>query len=342
MGSATFLEVEAPRRVAVRGPVATIDRDPAGFAALVERVGRGYELSASGVLTLPGGRFHLPSGIVSVSGLFPDEAIPLDGFPYSWQLTPSLKTLWSPATTVPDGYLVSPQLSHGYYHWVCEVLPLALLCAESDESGTLPLYVGAELPPFVSSYLELVGLGARIVPLGSGVYRCNRLRVPVFPGGAEWPSPDHLLATRRRVLDALGPAPRRRHRLLITRQDAVDRRLVNEDELLGCPSLGLERISLDGMTVREQVSSFRDAELIVSPHGAGLANMLFAPSDCRVVELVGAKHFSACYMVIASVLGQPYAYVAASHRGRDLSVDVSDVRNVIESLEAVEENDVAR
>ena len=31
---------------------------------------------------------------------------------------------------------------------------------------------------------------------------------------------------------------------------------------------------------------FRQAKTIIAPHGAGLANLIFAPSDCRVVELI--------------------------------------------------------
>ena len=76
--------------------------------------------------------------------------------------------------------------------------------------------------------------------------------------------------------------------------------------------------------------------MIVSPHGAGLANMLFARDGCRVVELVGRRHYAACYLIIASVLGQPYDYVSCDDRGRDLVVDPHDVVTVVRELGAAD------
>jgi capsular polysaccharide biosynthesis protein len=327
--------LDPPARASVTRSVATAAAHSSDILELASRVSRGYQLSASGVLELPGGRFHLPSGIVASAGRFPDELITLDGFPYAWQLADTLRALWWSARTVPDGVLVSQQLSSNYYHWICEILPAAIRSADVDDAAGLPMYIAEDLPAFVADSLDLVGLGGRIRTLPSGVYRCETLRAPAFPGGAEWPSPSHLELVRRRMLERVAPAPGRALCLLVSRADAEDRRLRNEEELLtALAPFGVEPVLLGGMSVRDQVALFSRAELIVAPHGAGLTNALFAPRGCAVVELIGALHVSACYMIVASTVGHRHGYVVCPDRGRDLVADVGGVLSVLRDLGA--------
>jgi hypothetical protein len=329
----TFDQIEPPGKVRVQGPRAAVGEVMNEHRRLWDAVTGDYSLSAAGILGLPGGRFHLPSGIVAVDGRFPTETVPLDRFPFSWQFLDATRALWARARPVEDGYLLTLQLSHGYYHWVCETLPLVSLIEAHDPERTNPIYVGADLPPFVAEYLEIFGVADRCRALDRGVYRAERLLVPTFPGGAEWPSPAHLELVRRRSLDALDLSPRPKRRLLISRADAIDRRVLDEDALVdGLADLGVEPVTLEGRSVAEQVELFHDAELIITPHGAGATNMLFAPGDCGIVELVGHSHYSACYMVIASTLGQPYAYVQCGERNRQLVVDPANVRSAVEAV----------
>jgi capsular polysaccharide biosynthesis protein len=97
---------------------------------------------------------------------------------------------------------------------------------------------------------------------------------------------------------------------------------------------GFELAAPAGLPLAEQIALFRDAEVIVSPHGAGLTNMLFARPGCRVVDLVGRKLYSTCYLMMASALGHAYGYVACTDVGRDLRVRPQHVVTVLDQLEA--------
>jgi capsular polysaccharide biosynthesis protein len=329
-----FDTLEGLGEVHVSPPAAGIDRFSPGFSAVWSRVTPSYSLAACGILTLERGRFHAPSGIVSADGLFPAETIPLDGFPYSWQFLDAVRTVRATPTPIGDGYLLGLQLSVNYYHWVAEILPLLFLIEAHDPAGDLPIYLGADLPEFVREYLELLRPGRRFVWLDRGVYVAERLLVPTFPGGAEWPAANHLLAVRRNVLSALGLAPRPRRRLLISRGDALDRRILNEDELLESLSgRGFEHVTLSHLSAVEQIRLFAQAEIVVAPHGAGTANVLFAPRECRVIELIGKNRVAACFMVAASVVGQRYGYIECRERQRQLLVKPAEVHSLIAAVD---------
>jgi hypothetical protein len=328
-----FHELAPAELVEVSPPAAAFDLEPAGFSDMCARIARGYSRPAFGLLELEGGSVDLPSGLVAVDGRLPSELIPLLYFPHSFNVIPALRALFTPARLIADGVLISLPMSNSYYHWMCEILPRALAVADQVPEPA-PLYVAAGLPRFVFESLEAVGLSGRCVPLAPGVYRAARLTVPTFQR-AEWPSPRDLLTVRERVGGAFAsssPSPPAR-RLLVSRRDAVERRIVNEEELLfGLRDLGFERVTLDGLAVSDQVQLFAQAEAVVGTHGAGLANLLFAPEGCRLVELTVETHLGPSYLIITSILGQPYGYVSCEPRGRDLVVDGAAVRAVLAAL----------
>lgn len=74
--------------------------------------------------------------------------------------------------------------------------------------------------------------------------------------------------------------------LYVSRRHAKSRRLMNEDDL--CAALatefGVDRIDNEMMSLIEQVQCYRDATVIIGPHGAGLTNLLFASRPSLLIE----------------------------------------------------------
>ncbi len=74
-------------------------------------------------------------------------------------------------------------------------------------------------------------------------------------------------------------------RIYISRNDAKLRRVRNEDRILALlEKRGFERVTLGGMPMARQVQHFRQAEAIVSPHGAGLAHLAWCRPGTKVLE----------------------------------------------------------
>ncbi len=120
-------------------------------------------------------------------------------------------------------------------------------------------------------------------------------------------------------------------RIYISRDDADERRIVNERTLVSkLWELGFEEYTLSGMSFSDQVTLFSSADMIVAPHGSGLTNMTWAPPGTPVVEIFG-DYVNPCYMTLAAALDHPYGFVQGTPQpDKDIAVDPYEVLEVIE------------
>lgn len=110
------------------------------------------------------------------------------------------------------------------------------------------------------------------------------------------------------------PVPARAgRRIFLSRGKAKLRRLINEAELI---ELARERgfepfIAHDG-NHPDQVRVFAEASHIVAVHGAGLANLLFAPAGARLLELFPANFTKSTFAWMAARLGIGYHWLVGT------------------------------
>ena len=60
-------------------------------------------------------------------------------------------------------------------------------------------------------------------------------------------------------------------------------------------------------SVAEQIRLFRDASLIIGPHGAGFTNLLWCAPRTKIIELFHGGYHPPYYYYLATMLGQSYA-----------------------------------
>lgn len=98
-----------------------------------------------------------------------------------------------------------------------------------------------------------------------------------------------------------------RRRIYIDRRQSSARRLTNEDELINnLRRMDVEPVQFEGLSLREQANLLREASLVVAPHGAGLANIAWAASGTRVIELMPSGVMNWCYRHLAAASGHDY------------------------------------
>lgn len=194
-------------------------------------------------------------------------------------------------------------------HWVSFVFPL--LSVYRQRLGLEPdyYYLGGPLKAHHVETLARVGIEPDQV-LTDPV--CADRLVAVI-ANRRWGriDPSFLAYSRDHIGVGDPPAPGSR-RLLVGRGNVRFRRFLNEEECLALlrDRYGFEHVTMDGLTVADEVKLFGEAECVVGVHGAALINMLWAPRGTRFVELMPFGGRSEDIMDVAAFIGAPYARVA--------------------------------
>ena len=233
-----------------------------------------------------------------------------------------------------------------YYHFLMDVLT-KLGVLEQAPSVTAPdvWYVPAQTP-FQRELLELFGIGAdqRIDAGEQPHVQADCLVVPGPPAMTEKNPPWAVEFLRRRLLphvDVSGP----RRNVYITRgPSANNRSITNEPDVLDLLAQhDFEHVDPGSLSVVDQIRTFATADIIVAPHGAALANIIFASPGSTLVELFPAGCLLPDYWRLASsVPGMEYRYVSAfggprrpTRAGtivRDIEVDIAALAATLADL----------
>ncbi len=95
----------------------------------------------------------------------------------------------------------------------------------------------------------------------------------------------------------------------ISRQKADGRRIVNNDDFMALmQAFGFREIFAEDYSALQLARSLSEVRVLISPHGAGLANTIFCPKSATVVELF-SSHFTPQYFYLARDIGQNYIAV---------------------------------
>lgn len=205
----------------------------------------------------------------------------------------------------------------GYFHFLIESLARMLFVLKFRPE-TQVLLDEIEMHGFYGDYVEYLirqGVIRRYQTVSHGVYRIPRFVFCAKENDSGMFSVETVKILREALLQGLPSPERISRRIFLTRKGT--RRFDNQDEIeRQARERGLEVIDTDGMPVLGQIALFRSAELVVSNHGAGLTNLLFANPGTRVVELFSPKWLNDCYFRLSAQLGHKYmCSIAESSKG---------------------------
>lgn len=242
--------------------------------------------------------------------------------------------------------------SKNYFHWIVECLTrIEGLEHYQEQTGRQPLLIIDSNPTLWQlESLKLLGYEpSRCLQWDNSQTKVQQLVVSSFRRTGGFISPSACRWVRQRLLSNL-PALKENKtpftpRVYISRAKASCRKVVNETEVMDLLTpLGFVEYKLENMSFLEQVRLFSQAEIIISPHGAGLTNMIFS-EDAIVIELFNphsaSSYINACYVNMASALNFHYGCLICqpSRIGLDfrrtepnMVVDTTKLKALIDSM----------
>ncbi|CAA2145213.1 hypothetical protein MBLL_04334 [Methylobacterium bullatum] len=191
--------------------------------------------------------------------------------------------------------MASNRPSAGIYHWLVDHLPRLAFLGDSGliADDTFKVLLNDSNPGFEQTSLDMIGLGAATHRVDRPVF-VERLLVPVvrFQGMSGWGHLDSVFAVmiERAIEMARAHGVKLPERVYITRRDAKRRPLTNEVEVeREMQSHGFEIAEFSTLPLWHQIAIAHQASIIASPHGAGLAHLIFSRPKTRVIEILPIK-----------------------------------------------------
>lgn len=221
---------------------------------------------------------------------------------------------------------------HNYYHWMLEVAPRIMLMRRAGL--TADWYVVECQSRYQQRVLELLGVPReRWIQPHYGLHlRADTLLRPSQPGTEQWHDMGAAIqaSSKAQARSQASATDGPRRRIYISRKSAAHRKLANERELEQLLNrYGFESHCFEKCDFARQVELISQAEIVVSVHGAALANLIFARPGTCVVEICPLHRYNIdCFPRVSHKLGLKHVTImASSTRFRQLlQVELDDVQ----------------
>ena len=247
-------------------------------------------------------------------------------------------------------------LENNYYHFLVEFLARWWLFKQSEIEADWIVFP-VELA-FQAQMIEILGIDPRKIVAWKGhnslyadkiifpSFINNYRLVPCFLDKfnlkfnyrKEWlptwlPSLYSWIGDRVEVLDA--EAAKDCRKIYISRSKALTRKIINEVDLCSAlVDLDFSILDCSEIDVAHQITIFSRAKMIIAPHGAGLANVLFSRTKVSVLELhpdlsyQDPSHWLSCCLMghdYSYIIGDPRIFSSTNPKDRDFEVNVKKV-----------------
>ena len=216
-----------------------------------------------------------------------------------------------------------------YYHWLLETLPRINFLKEMQPDR---FYVYGK-QAFIKQSLEFLGIDARqILPQRKYAHwSADKILgvTPLADSGTVTQDTVEFLRSLVTLDRRIESTPRR---IYISRDDARYRRVLNEQNLFPLFNrYGIQPVTLSRLSFSEQLNLFASVEVVMAPHGAGLANLVFSPPGCKVIEFMPKNRVNGCFWALSEACGHDYfclgeVEVSGSHT--HLLVDLRQLNDV--------------
>jgi capsular polysaccharide biosynthesis protein len=259
----------------------------------------------------PFGMVALPDGtLLRESILRPEATILLYALEHMKEAFPGREGVWTwarePVVSL-NGFGTD-----NYFHFLTDTISQMFLADRIPAVAAARLVLSGFAPeqqarfPFMGQAIARAGIGPeRFQPYDGTLMFCQQVLFPRRESGATpW-----RLAHLRRML-AVAPHPKPTRRLYIARPGGWRRRITTETQIQRMlAGHGFEAINPGALSLDGQIEAFREARVVVGPHGAAMTNAIFMNPGGAMVELTHEQRVIVAFHEIAGVTGLHYACV---------------------------------
>ncbi|MEQ9303260.1 MAG: glycosyltransferase family 61 protein [Marinoscillum sp.] len=247
-----------------------------------------FLIEKGGVFSIPNARIYGRIGLIKLgSKLLIENHLNKYYYLNKSGDTKYLLKFWeNPRVNSGTHLILSASVSDNYFMWMMYFVPLIQLVVSADiQPKHVTVWLRNKAPAFQYESLAHFGFAA-IKELDGSALEFERLIIPTFRYlDVEKSAIGHYNVLSRNAIlwmnKTYDQEVLRDRIVIISRSKTNRRRLVNENEIHQI--LGGDIVHLEEMTFDEQVRLFNQAKVVISPHGAGLTNLIFG-KNIKVFE----------------------------------------------------------
>jgi len=204
--------------------------------------------------------------------------------------------------------IVTTEGANTYYHWLFDILPRIFLLEKSGLMNEIESFVFPELMyDFQRESLLKIGFPLeKILEIKPNEYiEAKEMILPSLPSKLGTVNKWALDFLRSR----LGEHSSKNdvNKIYISRKNANQRRLLNEDEIINFLRVeGYLIVFAEDLSFEQQITIFANANVVISPHGSGLSNIIFCSPGTKVIELFYGEFIVPCFWLISQQLKLEY------------------------------------
>lgn len=233
-----------------------------------------------------------------------------------------------------DNYvLIFNVWSTGYHHFVTETLIKAILFKEELKSKIIIIPPNA--PLFIMESLNMIH-DFKYIELNNPFY-LKSLSFIENPNSGYYDQ-KQLIALKSNLIPLNKKVAYKK--IYLSREKARSRKILNETELIELlKKYQFQIVETDNMSFQEQLNLFSESNFLISPHGAGLTNMIFMDELSTIIEIIPEKSiydkydYNLCYNRMSKTLSYNYHSIICKREDNRVSFDMC---NLIIDLKRVE------
>jgi len=237
--------------------------------------------------------------------------------------------------------VITDEWTSNYYHWHIFALQKLTVLKEENLIANSLLFLPKKYQkyPFVLSSLEKFGIKKNQI-----IFLRRKSNIKASEAPLVEISQHHPIIFQHIQQTLLQNCPKINHnfgdKIYISREGQSLRKIENEKDMLPIfEKYGFKKVIMDTLSYDQQINIARDAKHIISPHGAGLTNILFMSQGCNILELATKPNPSkpiTDYYKLATMLNINYFYQECEMHGAKAH-DYHQT-NLLVNLEKLEKN----
>lgn len=261
-----------------------------------------------------------------------------------------LKTLFvKPKMQLGNVIPLLNKLSNNYYHWTTESLTRLAMFAEysGDSYKDYDIVIAKDAPSFVKeSLVQLFKIQENKIITwrnneAGAIKKCILLSCPFIRNEKTEMTNVYCLPLYKllntislRNIPSVQNTP---EYLIISRANVNQRKLLGDEKIIQAfPSIPFKIIYTEEMSYAEQVTTFRNAKIIIAPHGAGLVNLVYVTKDPLVIEVfptIRKIRDAGAYHQFARALNINYHLLVKQPVNKDQDIEITDA--IISEITAI-------